>query len=300
MSVAEKKMGAYQAEYKGADVEQAITNACDALAVTREALAIQVVSTGSAGFFGLGRRKAVIRVSLRAASREAAPVAAAGEERSPEKATAPAPAAAATGGQQTPVASVKAGGPARGADESKPVESGSFRAEEETRESRGEPLTPQELAVVENTVARTLELSLGAAEIRLEQEDDGGKLLINLDSSQRERLVGPQGQTLDALQYLLRKIVSKQLGKRVVLELDAAGFRAERRDQLKDQALALAAEVKNSGKTRSMAAMGPAERRIVHLALQPDSEVRSRSVGEGIFKKVLIHPPGKGRRRRKR
>jgi len=95
-------------------------------------------------------------------------------------------------------------------------------------------------------------------------------------------------------------MLSKQLGKRVALELDAAGFRAERRQALETQALSLAATVKSSGKSRTMPAMGPAERRIVHLALQNDSEIRSRSVGEGIFKKILVHLPGKSRPRRKR
>lgn len=163
-----------------------------------------------------------------------------------------------------------------------------------------EPLAEEELAAVRATIARLLELSVGPAEVRLAQDEQGGKLRVDLVGGQREKLVGAEGQNLEALQYLLRKMVSKQLGKRVVLELDADGFRAQRRRQLEERARELAAEVKGSGKTRTMPAMGPAERRMVHLALQDDSEVRSRSVGEGVFKKVLIHPPGKPRRRRKR
>ncbi|ADH87221.1 Jag N-terminal domain-containing protein [Desulfurivibrio alkaliphilus] len=301
-------------EYKGADVEQAIAGACSALGVAREALEIQVISTGSAGIFGLGRRQAVVRVRLRpdsgmadesavgngatkatvakatVAKETVAKVmeakAAAQAERREDTAEQPEPV---DQEQAAPAAAAKASAPA-------PAEAGS--------RSPVEPLNDAELAAVQSTIARLLELSVGPAAVHLQQDENGGKLLADLqvdgDASRREQLVGPQGQTLEALQYLLRKMVSKQLGKRVALELDAAGFRAERRESLQARARELAAEVKSTGKTRTMAAMGPAERRLVHLALQDDPEVRSRSVGEGVFKKVLVHPPGKGRRRRKR
>jgi spoIIIJ-associated protein len=55
--------------------------------------------------------------------------------------------------------------------------------------------------------------------------------------------------------------------------------------------------VKDSGKTRSIPALNPAERRIVHMVLQDDSTIRSRSVGEGLFKKILIYLPGRGRKK---
>ncbi|PKN15596.1 MAG: hypothetical protein CVU68_13940 [Deltaproteobacteria bacterium HGW-Deltaproteobacteria-3] len=67
--------------------------------------------------------------------------------------------------------------------------------------------------------------------------------------------------------------------------------------ELQARALRLAQEVKETGKTRTIPAINPAERRMVHMALQDDTEIRSRSVGEGLFKKVLIYLPGKGRRR---
>ena len=45
--------------------------------------------------------------------------------------------------------------------------------------------------------------------------------------------------------------------------------------------------------TQAIPALNPSERRVVHMLLQDDKEVRSRSVGEGLFKKVLIYKPGK-------
>jgi spoIIIJ-associated protein len=110
-------------------------------------------------------------------------------------------------------------------------------------------------------------------------------------------IVEQNGKVLDSLQYLLRKISGKKYNEKVIISLDAGNFRAARNEELKQLGLELAAEVKKSGKTGSIPSLNPSERRVVHLALQDDKDVRSRSVGEGLFKKVLIYRPGaKGRK----
>jgi spoIIIJ-associated protein len=69
-------------------------------------------------------------------------------------------------------------------------------------------------------------------------------------------------------------------------------FREKRQDELQDLARELAALVKVDGKTQVIPSLNPSERRVVHMALQDDKEIRSRSVGDGLFKKVLIYKPG--------
>lgn len=302
-------------EYKGDDVEEAIVNACTALGVVREDLDIQVIHTGSAGIFGLGRKKAVIRVSLRAAAEPVAETIAepAAEQPTPAEPPQPQPAREFRQPREkppepkqqpapAPTAAIPIPKPAPRPTAPPAAAANSDDDEAETAANGGmEALTADERAAIRATVERLLELSTGTAKVEVAQDEGGGKLRIDLDGGpERERLIGPNGQTLDAIQYLLRKMLSKQLGKRVVLELDTVGFRAERRLALEAQALSLAATVKSSGKSRTMPAMGPAERRLVHLALQNDPDIRSRSVGEGIFKKILVHLPGKSRPRRKR
>ncbi|MDZ7640593.1 MAG: RNA-binding cell elongation regulator Jag/EloR [Desulfurivibrio sp.] len=254
-------------EYKGKDVEEAIANACQALGVAREALEVQVVSAGFGGIFGLGRKKAVIRVNIRQGVSSNAPPAAPEQEAAASPAPAP------------PDSSRQAG----------PDEEG------------GRPgvaiLSAAELDTVRTTVDRLLTLTGSAVTANIEQNPTDGKLLLNLEGEESARLVGSEGQVLDALQYLLRKMLTKQLQQRLNLEIDADGYRHRRREELEQRARELAVEVKSSGKSRSMPAIGPAERRFVHMALQQDKEVRSRSIGEGVFKKVLIQPPGKGRKR---
>jgi spoIIIJ-associated protein len=110
-------------------------------------------------------------------------------------------------------------------------------------------------------------------------------------------IVEQNGKLLDSLQYLLRKIIGKKYSEKAIISLDAGDFRAVRTEELKQLGLELADEVKKNGKTRSIPSLNPSERRVIHLALQDDKEIRSRSVGEGLFKKVLIYRPGsKGRK----
>ncbi len=264
-------------EYKGTDVEEAIGNACAALNVAREELDIRIISTGSAGIFGLGRKKAAVQVSLKKEGGH--------EQKRPasdKKASTP------RVRPERPAPDRKPGAPKTRAEQS--------GDSEEPEEVVGDPVTPEEMEAIRADVARILELMGCPSEISIEQ-DQNNKVHAKITGEFVEILVGPEGQTLDGLQYVMRKIITRKFPQKVLFSLDAAGFRENRMGELQERALRLAREVKETGKTRTIPAINPAERRMVHMALQDDTGIRSRSVGEGLFKKVLIYLPGKGRRR---
>ncbi len=101
---------------------------------------------------------------------------------------------------------------------------------------------------------------------------------------------------LDSLQYLLRKVVTRKVPERLRISINVGDFREKRLENLKIKAVELAALVKEEGKTQVLPALNPSERRAIHMILQEDKEIRSRSVGDGLFKKILIYKPGKGNR----
>lgn len=265
-------------EYKGTDVEEAIGNACAALNVAREELDIRIISTGSTGIFGLGRKKAAVQVSLKKEGGH--------EQRRPapeKKVSAP------KARPERPVADRKPSAPRARAEQS-------ADSDEPAEEVVGDPVTPEEMEAIRADIAKILELMGCPSEISMEQ-DQNNKVHAKITGEFVEILVGPEGQTLDGLQYVLRKIITRKFSQKVLFSLDAGGFRDNRMGELQERALRLAQEVKETGKTRTIPAINPAERRMVHMALQDDTDIRSRSVGEGLFKKVLIYLPGKGRRR---
>lgn len=273
-------------EYRGTDVEEAIKNACAALNVGKEQLEIAVVSTGSTGIFGLGRKKAVIAVSLKG-------------ERGRAVTPPPAEEAAPAAGAEKPARTAKPPRPPKPPRAAAPpakAPEADADVEEQDAEVVGDPVSPDEMEAIRLDLVRILELMDCPSPVSVEQ-DQNNKVLAHIGGDWVDNLIGPEGQTLDALEYLMRKIITRKFTQKVLFSLDAGDFRANRRQELQERALRLAGEVKETGKTRTIPAINPAERRIVHMALQGDTEIRSRSVGDGLFKKVLIYLPGKGRKR---
>lgn len=105
-------------------------------------------------------------------------------------------------------------------------------------------------------------------------------------------LIGRRGKTLFALQYLVNLILSKRNRSRVKVFVDVEGYRRRRQDSLRSLALRMADQVHSTGRSVTLEAMPPHERRIVHLALQASPDVMTESVGEGENRKVIINPKG--------
>ncbi|MFO7876571.1 MAG: R3H domain-containing nucleic acid-binding protein, partial [Desulfovermiculus sp.] len=82
--------------------------------------------------------------------------------------------------------------------------------------------------------------------------------------------------------------VAKSWPDRVYVQLDAGGYRQRQDDQVRQKALYLAQKVKDSGKAQSTKPMSSYHRRLVHLSLQDDTDIITRSKGDGPMKRVLI------------
>lgn len=288
-------------DFYGKDIAGVIEQACKELGASREELAIEVIETGSAGIFGLCKKKAHIRVQRKslAPAEEATvttvqPASEANSESMCEPEVAQRPveehAAAMVGEPQTDIEE-----PVTGSDEPDEEETEAVvEAERVDEVVLLEPPSPESMEAIRSDLSRLLTLMGLPSEVAIHYEDNA--VLCTITGPHEEHIVGPEGRTLDSLQYLLRKMVAPHLPDRIMLALNAGNFRERRAEELKVRAVELAALVKADGKTQSIPALNPSERRVVHMVLQEDKGVRSRSVGEGLFKKVLIYKPGKGRR----
>lgn len=145
---------------------------------------------------------------------------------------------------------------------------------------------PSGIRALVGALAATGDLALGC-----ELEETEEALLVHLQGEGSTFFHGEdgKGEPLRALEHLLQRTYGEPLRPRV-LRLRCAGFR-ERRDQaLSEEARRLAAEVRADGQPRTLEPMNAYERRIVHLALQDASDVRTHSVGEGAQRRVQIEP----------
>jgi spoIIIJ-associated protein len=120
----------------------------------------------------------------------------------------------------------------------------------------------------------------------------GGEGVITLDVSGDDLgiLIGRRGQTLSALQYVVRLILAHQTQARVPVVIDVEGYKQRRYEALQALAHRMAEQVKARGRPFTLEPMLAYERRIIHLALADDPDVTTESVGEGEARKVVIMP----------
>jgi len=119
---------------------------------------------------------------------------------------------------------------------------------------------------------------------------EGDRAVVAVVGGELQRLVGPNGTTLEALQELTRLAVQQQTGVRSRLMLDVGGYRAQRRTELTDLAHQVCQEVLSSGEPSALAPMNPFERKIVHDAVATVDGVSSESEGEEPDRRVVIAP----------
>jgi spoIIIJ-associated protein len=113
-------------------------------------------------------------------------------------------------------------------------------------------------------------------------------VLIDIHGDDLSVLIGRRAETLNALQYILALIVSKEASRWVQVTVDVEGYRARRERQLRQLATRMAEQAVRTGKRQLLEPMSAAERRIVHLELRDHEAVTTESVGEEPNRKVSI------------
>nr|WP_203598975.1 R3H domain-containing nucleic acid-binding protein [Streptomyces sp. SID10853] len=128
-------------------------------------------------------------------------------------------------------------------------------------------------------------------DIDMDVEADRAAVSIISDASSRDlqKLVGRDGEVLEALQELTRLAVHRETGDRSRLMLDIAGFRAKKREELAALGAKAADEVKSSGEPVKLDPMTPFERKVVHDAIAA-AGLRSESEGEEPQRFVVVLP----------
>jgi spoIIIJ-associated protein len=129
----------------------------------------------------------------------------------------------------------------------------------------------------------------------VEAQQEEGRILLEIKGDGSGLIIGKHGQTLDALQYIVNKIAAhryKELREKVVL--DTENYRGRRVAALENMALRMREKVKKSRKAVIIGPLNPQDRRIIHMALSGDEDVRTESKGDGFYKKLVIALKGRG------
>ena len=128
------------------------------------------------------------------------------------------------------------------------------------------------------------------------KEESEKKIYINISTEDSGVLIGKKGNTLDALQFIISLIASKKINDNVErhIILDVDGYRERREETLKHIARQASLQAKKTRRVISLEPMSPYERRIIHLELQNDQDIETKSDGEPPYRSVKVFSKRKG------
>ena len=150
-------------------------------------------------------------------------------------------------------------------------------------------IDPERLAALASEAVGRLVRPIAGEESVLKAEVLDGRVRVSVEGAEDSGLlIGREGQTLAALQYLASRIVSRAVNAAVRVQLDAGRYRQRQDEKLREVALALAERVRQTGRSFSTRPLSSYHRRIVHLTLQDVADVQTRSTGDGPLKRVVI------------
>ena len=268
-------------EFTGESADAAIQNGLDELGLTRTGVSVEVLEEAQNGFLGMGGREARVRLTVLSADGTEV------EEESQEDEAVEEPTAQA----DADAAEDKSEPEKQASEESTPEDEFD---EFDDLDDLPDPELMDELDMateIVQTFVEGLDLDI-TIESQFSEEDDLGKQVIelNLVGDDASRMIGPRGETMASLQYIVRLMISQQVHRRSNVTIDVDGYRSSKRDGLTRLAERMAKKVVDRQRAVTLEPMNPYERRLVHIALRENETVTTQSVGEGLQRRVRIHP----------
>lgn len=151
---------------------------------------------------------------------------------------------------------------------------------------------PEEVAgLAKGALEKIISSIVDGATVSMQTKPD--RIRLKVKGGNSALLIGKHGRTLDALQYIVHRIVHKNQKTRVRVTIDVEGYRDRRKDSLTQLALRLGEKVKRSGRPATISPMNAYDRRIIHVALKNHAGVRTQSTGTGSLRKLVIYPQRK-------
>ena len=129
-------------------------------------------------------------------------------------------------------------------------------------------------------------------DVKLESnwDEEGNSLIISVSGDDISDFMGKNGRVIDSLQYITSLSVNKKCKDFVRILIDIDGYREKRRQELTRLALESAELVKAEGEPVSLEPMNPYERRIIHMILQTDEDIKTESQGKEPDRFLVIMP----------
>lgn len=263
-------------EIEGKTVAEAVEGALAKIGLRRDQVEVQIIQEASSGFLGIGAKPAKVRVTEKLWGEPAA----AGTNAKPAPARKPIQPAPRTEQPARPAQAARAPAPRHAP------------AKEKEREPSPPSVDPKAAcARAEEALGELLRLmKLDGVTIKASFDAQQERVKAAADGPEAERLVGQEGRTLEAVQFLATLIVGRRVGAPVAVLVDVQGFWEKKEQEILAQAKRGVEEVRSSGKPFRLPPMEAPMRRLIHRNLAGHPDVETASEGEGSWRKIVIRP----------
>ena len=177
-------------------------------------------------------------------------------------------------------------------DEAAPVKAAAPKAAHAPKAAKAEAkkseINPEDDAAIRNYLT-TIIKGMGIEDITLTSHEEEEETVYELITNESHgALIGRHGETLDAVQYLVRLFANKNTQGKKKVSLNVGDYREKRAESLKEFAARSASQVLKYGRNVKLDPMNPYERRIIHTTIQGIEGVTSHSVGYDSERRVII------------
>jgi len=258
-------------EFVGKTVDYAIEAACKYFKAEPDDLEINILTRGFTGIFGLGGRKAKIQAVLKKSRSQVT------EEKTEEG----------SGQEEESVAGQGILEPPE--SEGSMIESGDIEAPEDR---------DKHISLAREIAEELLNKAGLAGQVVIKIGEEGPYL--DISGEDLSLIIGKEGQNLNALEYIVNRILRHRLKSHAGVRLEAQSYREKREKSISLLAHRTAKKAQKTGRPFTLQPLGATERRLVHLTLKDVKGVRTHSIGEGIMRKVVISPVRRTAKQRQR
>ena len=264
-------------EFEGKDIDAAVLTARKELGVKKEKLKYDVISYGSTGIFGLvGVKKARIKVFYQKNEKsQATPVDAVDEHEKNDVEV----------------------------EVEVEVEKAAVTVEDKKNDAVS-PDTPEFEEIIEDFTSYTFDdppailgkkalqriIDLITTDATITMDESNDELLFNITGGNTAVLIGRRGKTLEAIQYVVEKIINKHHKDRIRVQIDVGEYLKIKQNNLVELAQRMAEKAVKKNKPFSIGKLNSYDRRIIHIALKNNKQVKTMSVGKNYYRRLVIFP----------
>lgn len=294
-------------ESEGKSVAEAVENALSKAGLRRDQVEVQIVQEGSAGFMGIGAKLARVRIREKRWAADGAPI--------PQDASAPPPPKVSSRAAPMPKPERRSvprpeTRPAPPPQAARPQPRAPRHNPDAPRVERAKPpepqpqpraprapaaaLTPEQgKAACEEAVTllkELLPLMNFEAKVSAQWDAEQERVKAVVETPDAERLIGPDGKTLESLQFLVTLIITRRHDSPIAVWVDTQGYWDKKEKAVLSEAQSAVNAVKTSGKPFRMPPMDAPLRRLIHRSLAGHPDVLTVSEGEGAWRKIVLKP----------